>query len=147
MGENQRHGIIPAAYVILKQDGKVLLQLRANTGYEDGQYGLVAGHVEPGESFTVGIIREAKEEAGIDLSPEQLKPVHFMHRGGAPDNERADMFFVAEHWGGEVQNMEPHKCDGLHWFALDELPENVVPYVREALLSVEEGIFYSELDW
>ena len=148
MENKERHRIIPSAYVILKQDEKVLLQLRANTGYEDGNYGLVAGHVEAGETFTEGIMREAKEEAGIDLLPEHLQVVHFMHRGSKRgDDERGDVFFVAKQWGGEVQNMEPHKCDELRWFTMDELPDNVIPYIREALQCVESGIFYSEYDW
>ena len=33
-------------YLVLERDGKVLLSLRENTGYEDGKWSLVAGHAE-----------------------------------------------------------------------------------------------------
>ena len=54
----QRNKNIPASYIILFKDNKVLLQRRFNTGYEDGNYSIVAGHVDPGESFTKYIIRK-----------------------------------------------------------------------------------------
>ncbi|WOE51888.1 NUDIX domain-containing protein [Sulfuracidifex metallicus] len=54
----------------------MLLQLRKNTGYRDGWWSVVAGHVEAKESATSAMIREAKEEAGIALRPEDLILVH-----------------------------------------------------------------------
>ncbi|MFH1669466.1 MAG: NUDIX domain-containing protein [Candidatus Woesearchaeota archaeon] len=63
----KRHQNVPASYLTLFKDDKVLLLRRFNTGYEDGNYSMVAGHVDPGETFTQCIIREAKEEAGIEL--------------------------------------------------------------------------------
>ena len=56
---------IPAAYLVLIKEKKILLLRRFNTGYEDGNYSFIAGHVEKSESFTACIIREAKEEANI----------------------------------------------------------------------------------
>jgi NADH pyrophosphatase NudC (nudix superfamily) len=56
-----RHQNIVAAYLVLKKKNKVLLLKRHNTGYEDGNYSVIAGHVEPGESFRQTIIREAQE--------------------------------------------------------------------------------------
>ena len=40
-----RNKTVPAAYIILKKDGKVLLARRCNTGYEDGNYHITSGHV------------------------------------------------------------------------------------------------------
>jgi len=54
----------------------VLFQLRKNTGYCDGMWSLVSGHVEDGECATSGMIREAHEEIGITLSTAQIKVVH-----------------------------------------------------------------------
>lgn len=41
------HSLVPAAYLLLWQDEKVLLLRRYNTSYQDGNYSLIAGHVEP----------------------------------------------------------------------------------------------------
>lgn len=145
----QRHKNIPASYLTLFKENKVLLLRRYNTGYEDGKYSMIAGHVDPGETFTQAVIREAKEEVGIDLFPENLKVVHVMHRdsGWEQDNERIDVFFVATHWEGEICNKEPHKCDDLSWFDLNSIPENVIPYIRQAIDSIKNKIIYSEHGW
>ena len=145
----ERHHNIPASYLTLFKDNKILLLRRFNTGYEDGQYSMVAGHVEPNETFTQCIIREAKEEAGILLKLEDLKVVHVMHRnpGDIENNERVDVFFMAEKWDGEIQNRETHKCDDLSWFDLDNIPDNVIPYIKQAIDGIRNKIFYSESGW
>lgn len=145
----ERHKNIPASYLVLIKDNKILLQKRFNTGYEDGKYSMVAGHVDEGETFTEAIIREAEEEAGIILKPENLKASHVMHRdsGSEENNERVDVFFTAEKWGGEVENKEPHKCDDLSWFDLNNLPDNVIPYIEQAIDCIKNKVFYSEHGW
>ncbi|MFZ2299961.1 MAG: NUDIX domain-containing protein [Candidatus Moraniibacteriota bacterium] len=143
---SERHKLVPASYLVLALDGKALLLRRFNTGYEDGNYSLVAGHVDQGETFTQTMVREAFEEAGIRIRPEDLRVAHIMQRK-SHDSERLDMFFVAEKWKGAIENKEPYKCDDLSWFSLEELPDNVIPYVRQALECVRDGRFYSEFGW
>jgi 8-oxo-dGTP diphosphatase len=76
----ERFKLIPAVYLLLRQDDEVLLLRRANTGYQDGKYSLIAGHLDGDELATEGMIREAKEEAGITIVKEDLKFVHLAHR-------------------------------------------------------------------
>jgi len=85
-----------------------------------------------------------KEE--IEIKPEDMEAVHVMNRlsGGV---ERIDFFFKAEKCTGEPRNTEPHKCDGLGWFEIEKLPENMVPYVRQAIICMHKGDFYSEFGW
>ena len=52
-----RHMFKCAAYIIPRRGNEVLLSLRKNTGYMDGNYSLVAGHVEAHETIEEGIIR------------------------------------------------------------------------------------------
>lgn len=119
--------------------------LRQNTGWADGQYSLVAGHADGGEPMRAAIIREAREEAGIELKPEDLRMIHAMHLKS--NDERANFFFEADRWEGELENKEPHKCAELKWFPADKLPENTIPYVREAIQFCVVGVPYSELGW
>jgi ADP-ribose pyrophosphatase YjhB (NUDIX family) len=137
-----RFKLILSIYLFLIKDEKVLLLRRANTGYEDGKYGLPAGHADGNESARVATAREAKEEAGIDVNPEELKFAHCMHR--LQEDERIDFFFAVDKWQGEPKNMEPEKCDDLSWFPLDDLPPNTIPYIKQALESYQQGIYYSE---
>jgi hypothetical protein len=43
--------------------------------------------------------------------------------------------------------MEPHKCDDLRWFELNKLPENIIPYVKQAIDNIRNKKFYSEYGW
>lgn len=133
------------AYLVLKHENKVLLQLRENTGYCDGMWSFVAGHVEEGESATSGMIREAYEEIGIQLLPSQIKVIHVMHR--KTNRLNVDIFFDCHSWLGEIDNKEPHKCARLEFFSLDDLPSNMVDYNAAALKSILRGECYSEWGW
>lgn len=147
--QNKRCQITPAAYLILTKDNKIMLLRRFNTGYMDGNYCLIAGHVETSETFTKCIIREAKEETGIMVKPEDLTVVHVMYRDSATaeNNNRIDVFFSARRWQGKPINRELNKCDDLQWFELYNLPKNIIPYIRQALMCAKENIFYSEHGW
>lgn len=128
------HSVPVDVHLVLKQENNVLLARRFNTGYADGQYALVSGKHEAKESITSSIIREAKEEVGIDLKPEWLKMNCVMHVN-LEFSERIAFFFTAFRWGGSITNCEPHKCDDVRFFSLDELPQNLVPYVKEGIFS------------
>lgn len=141
-----RNAVILASYLVLRKEKEVLLLRRFQTGYEDGKYSLPAGHVDAGETCTDAMIREAHEEIGITLDPGNIRVAYVMHRK-ALDSERIDIFFVAEHWEGEVCNREPNKCDDLSWFPSSVLPDNIIPYIRQALICIDKGVVYSEHGW
>lgn len=144
-----RHMNIPASYLVLiNESEQVLLLRRFNTGYQDGMYSLVAGHVDAGETFTQALVREAKEEAGVLVTPNLAEVAHVMHRKSDTDgSERVDIFYVVRGWRGTVINCEPEKCDELAWFEFDNLPENMVEYIRVALKHIQAGVVYSEVGW
>lgn len=147
--KKERYRIVPASYLVLMKNNKVFLMRRYNTGYHDGKYTLCSGHVEYKETFKKTIIREAKEEIGIDLKIKDLEIVHVMQRYAMPNpyelRGRADVFIKAEKWKGEPRNMEPHKCSEAKWFSLNSLPKNTLPFIREALKNIKNKNFYSEV--
>lgn len=133
------------AYLILKQKSQVLLLLRQNTGYYDGYYGLVSGHIEAGESAQEGLIREAKEEAGISIDPHHLRFVHCMHR--QTNRLNIDLFFECEVYQEEIINAEPEKCAAIKFFSVDSLPSNMIDYIVDAIKYSANKEFYSEQGW
>ncbi len=141
-----RFKLIPAVYLILRRNDDVLLLRRAHTGYQDGKYSLIAGHLEGDELATSAIVREAKEEAGITIDPTDLTFVHLGHRltRNQPGQERVDIFFEASNWRGDIQNQEPNKCDDLSWYPRGKLPTNMVPFVRRVFEDIARNISYSE---
>lgn len=138
---------IPCCYVMLKKGDKALFVLRQNTGFQDGNYGFVAGHVEHGESYKEGIIREAEEEVGLILNASNLRHVHTMHRYQTPENIRVDVFFETERWTGEVVNKEPSKHAEVTWLELASLPDNVQDFTAFAIKQILQGQTYSEFGW
>ena len=134
-----------AVHLLFIKDGNILLLRRFNTGYEDGNYSLVAGHLEAGETVTQTAIREAQEEAGVQIAPENIEVAHVIHRKS--NDERIDFFVQVKAWDGEICNMEPDKCDDLSWFPIQCLPVNMIPYVRFGLENYQKGVFYSEYGW
>jgi 8-oxo-dGTP diphosphatase len=134
-----------AVHLLFIRGENILLLRRFNTGYEDGNYSLVAGHLEAGETVTQTAIREAQEEAGVNITPENIRVVQVCHRKS--DDERIDFFVLVESWQGQIQNMEPDKCDDLSWFPLQCLPVNMIPYVRFGIENYQKGVFYSEHGW
>jgi 8-oxo-dGTP diphosphatase len=133
------------AHIFLLREGKVLLLRRFNTGFEDGNFSVVAGHLDGNETVRQAAMREAREEVGIRLDPQDLEVIGVMQRRS--DEERIDFFLASHSWQGEPSNCEPNKCDDLMWAAPDHLPPNTIPYIRQALMNFQSGNWYSEFGW
>ena len=133
-----------ASYMIFTNDkNEVAFLLRSNTSWMDGYYTLPSGKVEPDEFFIACAVREAKEEVGVDVLPEDAHMSLIMHRS-EPDGFWVDAYITIHKWQGDLHNAEPHVHGNLAWFALDELPKNIVPGVRVALEQIAKGKTYYE---
>ncbi|WP_182629415.1 NUDIX hydrolase [Clostridium chromiireducens] len=130
-----------AVHLLLIREGKILLLRRFNTGYEDGNYSVVAGHSDGNEDVKSAMIREAR----VEIKPNNIKFASVMHR--KLDDERIDFFFTADSWDGEITNMEPQKCDDLSWFEIDDLPYNVIPYIKRAIENYIAGVQFDIYGW
>jgi len=64
--------IRPGVAAVIFQDERVLLQRRD----DNGRWGLPGGSVEPGESVRTAVIREVREETGLDVEPLRLIGVY-----------------------------------------------------------------------
>ncbi len=135
-----------AAYVIMRRGEQVAFVLRSQTTWMNGYYGLVSGKVEKGETYTQAAIREAKEEAGVEVAATDLKYLLTMHRR-EPEMDWVDVFFEATKWSGEPYNAEPELHSELAWLDITKLPKNVIPDIRFALAEIEKGKTYTEYGW
>ena len=131
---------------INKESGKeeVLLALRKNTGFNDGEYELPGGHIDAGEDLIDAMIREAKEELNIELQREDLRIEHILHHY---KGDRMKFVISAKKYKGELSVGEPDKCEKIEWFDIENLPENLQEKAKKVLEEIKNGIFYDSSDF
>lgn len=140
-----RYKLPVAVHLFFFRDHQILLLRRFQTGYADGYYSVPAGHLDGNEPVHLVAIREAKEEVGVTITPEDISFAGVFHR--FENDERIDFFVKVSHWVGEPFNAEPNKCDELGWVDVNHLPDNMVPYVRRAINNLVLGIIFQEYGW
>lgn len=138
-------------HLLFFRENRILLLRRFNTGYEDGNYSVPAGHLDGGETVRMAAVREAIEEIGVKIDLRDVDFATVMHRKSndtlAGTGERVDFFVHVKAWDGKPFNAEPEKCDELRWYGLDALPENMIPYVKQAIRNSLDGIPFDEIGW
>lgn len=132
-------------FLLFVRESRILLALRENTGYADGQWNVPSGKVEPGEELLAAAVREAREEVAVEVTAARLATVVHVRR--CAEAPRVGFFFEAESWRGEPVNAEPHKCGGLRWVPLDALPDDTVPYTAAGVTQFRKGATYGHLAW
>ncbi|MFD9972147.1 methyltransferase domain-containing protein [Streptomyces sp. NPDC059017] len=135
-----RHREVVDVHLVLRRGDEVLLARRAGTGYGDGLWNGPSGHVEDGEDVRAAMVREAREEIGVEFAPEDLRVALVMQHRGPGDPPRTGWFFEADGTGGgEPYNREPHKCSELVWHPLAALPDDMVAYCRAGFEAYRRG--------
>jgi len=109
--------------MMFNNKGELFLTKRSqNCKNERGHWEIPGGSVEYGETLEHAVRREVKEEYGVEvdivrqcIASDHLIPADKQH--WVPTT-----FIVKIKPGQMPQIMEPDKCDGMGWFALDALP-------------------------
>jgi 8-oxo-dGTP diphosphatase len=129
-----------AVYGVLVVDGRILLMRRAGSGYHDGELSLPAGHLDAAEDVRSALVRELREELRIEADPAACTLVTVGHRAPEqPQDDYIDLFFTVGAWTGRPVIGEPDRCSELSWADPDALPDDVIPYIAEALRAVRSG--------
>lgn len=152
---NQECKIITGVALILKRDNKILLYKRNIPGkIAYGSFALPGGTVENDETVIQTACREAAEEIGIRINPQDVSIVHMLRLREKVDQVTGQtrqilLLYFAEinSWKGEPTNMEPEKHSELTWFDIQQLPENLFPLNAIALADIKHGIRYGEHGW
>ena len=107
-----------ATLCLLVKDNQILLAMKKR-GFGIGKWNGVGGKVEDGEEIVDAVIRETKEEIGVDIkNPAQVGILHF-YFPYKPEWDQEVHLFLAKDWQGnpkESEEMAPK------WFLLNEIP-------------------------
>ncbi|MCE5284455.1 MAG: NAD(+) diphosphatase [Pelosinus sp.] len=107
--------ISPAIIVAITKEDKILLA-RSNR-FPPGRYSVIAGFVEAGENLEQGVIREIKEEVGI-----QAKNIRYFSSQPWPYPDSLMIGFTAEWAGGEI-TIDNKEIVAADWFTANTLPD------------------------
>jgi len=130
-----------AVHIILMDDDKILLQKRKGTKLWPGYYALPAGHIDENENQYDALVREAKEELGIEINPNDIINNYvvlrrnFFEIDGKILEPYVDYYFEIRKYNGIPKIVEEDKCDELLWADVNNLPEPFINY---------EGVFLED---
>jgi 8-oxo-dGTP diphosphatase len=114
------HNPVPAAGVVIKKDGKILLVKRKYEPYK-GDWCLPAGFTEYDESPAQCAIRETKEELNVDVRLDGLYGVY-----SGKDDPRTHAVLIM-YWaiiiGGELKPGDD--AEEIRYFDKNEIPPNI----------------------
>ena len=110
----------PTAGALCVEDGRVLLARRAVEPFE-GRWDIPGGFLEEGEDPIDGLLRELKEETGLDVEPQRFLGV-WMDRYGGDSTAEATLNL---YWTARIVAGDPEPADDvseLRWFDRAALP-------------------------
>lgn len=132
------HTLLVAAVIVHDEAaGRVLLLQRgAGSKFAPLHWDLPSGKADKGESVTAAAVRELKEETGLTVDPAALRVAGIIHGawGVEAPNGFLTVIFAARKWDGQPVNAEPRKHAQVAWFPASQVPAELVPGRRQALL-------------
>ena len=123
------------ASVIVEDDkGNVLLQLRK----DNHCWAYAGGSVELDEVVEEAAKRELFEETGLIAKQLELygifsgKQIHYIYPNG-DEVSNIDIVYICRDYEGELITSND-ETEELRWFKIDEMPDNISPPIKAALL-------------
>lgn len=127
---------------VIKDDkGRFFLARRGRgSRNEVGKWEFPGGCVEFNEPLESALIREIDEEFGFVVSVERLLDVvnHII-----PDEKQhwVSPTYLCRFVSGEPRIREPHKCDAIAWFTIQEIPQDELTIAsRNSLISLQRQL-------
>ena len=135
-----------ASALIFSKDGKLLMGKKdpAKGGVYPDCWHIPGGGIDEGESLRNGVIREVREEVGLDISNNAIEPIPFVDSGttektlGDGEKVLCEMEFnrfkitISDKNADEITLNPSDDLVEMRWFSLDELADiKQVPSGRE----------------
>jgi mutator protein MutT len=127
---------VGAGAMIFNDEGKVFLSKRGiKARNEKGKWDFPGGSVEFGEKCEDAVVREIKEEFGMDIKVIELLEV-VNHIILEEDQHWVSPSYTAKYISGTPKIMEPGKIEEIKWIEVDEIdPDTLTIASRKNLLT------------
>lgn len=109
----------PTASVLIIKDGKVLLGIRAVEPFK-GKYDIVGGFLKLGEDPKTGVLREVKEETGLEVKIIDFLGI-YMDRYGKGGDYTLNINYIGKITGGKMKASDD--VAKLEWVPISKLPK------------------------
>jgi 8-oxo-dGTP diphosphatase len=129
--------VVVAAIALVDQDNRVLIAQRPAGKSMAGLWEFPGGKVEPGETPEAALVRELKEELGIEVCLECLAPFNFASH--PYENFHLLMpLYLCRTWDGEITPREGQTIKWVRALDLSSYPmppadEPLIPWLRDLL--------------
>ena len=107
--------IHPCVIVVVRRQGEILMTRKAE--WPEGRYSLVAGFLDMGECLEEAVVREVREETGVEI-----ENVQYIGSQSWPFPSQLMTGFTADYAGGDIR-IEEKELEDVRWFPVDDLPK------------------------
>lgn len=140
----EERAIITNMCMVYDERGRVLVQNRRNPDWPGITF--PGGHVEHGESFCQSVIREVKEETGLDIEHPVLCGIKQFQTDG--DARYIVLFYKTNRFSGKLSSSEEGE---VFWINRDEMKNYTLANDFEDMLKIFESdelseFYYSRAD-
>ncbi|MDQ2892302.1 MAG: (deoxy)nucleoside triphosphate pyrophosphohydrolase [Pseudomonadota bacterium] len=118
------------AVALVAADGRVLLAKRPAGSPHGGLWEFPGGKIDSGERPEAGLVREAREELGIEIAVSDLSPIGFASVADA-DRHLLLLLYRADRWLGEPTALA---ADTVVWTSVDAMRALAMPPADQFLL-------------
>lgn len=131
---------------IINDKNQVLLQKRSATKrFSPNKYGLCAGHVDVGESLVTAMVREIKEELGIDVLESDLIPFGKREYTLEKTNSHITYFYYMKCNLDESDfTIQEEELSEVKWFDFDQVISMILSH-DESTVFHENRLYLFEL--
>lgn len=136
MAEAGKPIVLVVAVALVDTDGRVLIAKRPEGKPMAGLWEFPGGKVDPGETPEVALIRELREELGIDTAASCLAPLTFASHG-YEDFHLLMPLYVCRRWRGAPT---PHEGQEIAWARPVRLGDYPMPPADKPLLAMIRDI-------